>query len=53
MLAHHFLNATGKGRISDAAFAAWMRQDFVYVAQGTRFVSRLATEQRVSFENIP
>lgn len=51
MLAHPFLTDTAAGRIPDAAFATWMQQDYLYVAQAIRFVSILAAEAPVTLSN--
>jgi formylaminopyrimidine deformylase / aminopyrimidine aminohydrolase len=49
MLAHPFLTATAEGRIPDAAFATWMQQDYLFVAQAIRFFSILKAEAPKQF----
>jgi len=41
MLAHPFLVQTCDGIIADETFARWMRQDYLFVAQGVRFLAAL------------
>jgi thiaminase len=41
MLAHPFLMRTRDGTIADVIFARWMRQDYLFVAQGVHFLAAL------------
>jgi thiaminase/transcriptional activator TenA len=41
LLAHPFLKQTADGSIDEAAFANWMRQDYVFVGQGLKFIGAL------------
>jgi formylaminopyrimidine deformylase / aminopyrimidine aminohydrolase len=41
MLSHPFLVQTRDGTIGDDTFARWMRQDYLFVAQGVHFLAAL------------
>jgi thiaminase/transcriptional activator TenA len=42
MLAHPFLKETAACRIPDAVFGNWLRQDYLFVREGIRFICALA-----------
>lgn len=42
MLAHPFLQETAACRIPDAVFGNWLRQDYLFVREGVRFICTLA-----------
>jgi len=42
MLAHPFLEETAACRIPDSVFANWLRQDYLFVQEGIRFLCALA-----------
>jgi len=48
ILSHPFLMATAEGRIPHEAFATWLQQDYLYVAQAIRFFSVLAAKAPAS-----